>query len=565
MSASATRPAVLRIAALSRPHAARLATAAVLGALAVAAGIGLLATSGYLISRAAQQPPILELSVAIVAVRAFGVSRAVLRYLERLAGHDATLRTLGSMRAGLFARLEPLVPGGLPGVRTGDLLSRFVADVDELQNLWLRAAGPMAVALLAGTLAVGIAAFALPAAALVLAAALLAAGVALPAAGLLAARSGSRREAPARARLSAELVEALACAPELAAYGAAAAAAERVDACDRALQRHRRRTALVSAGAEGAVTALAGLAVAGVLLVAVPAVSDGRLSGVLLGMLALLALGAFEAVRPLPAAAAHLAGTAQAARRVLDLTDRTPPVTDPPSPLAAAAVGDLRVRGVRARYGDGPWVLAGVDLEVRPGRIVALTGPSGAGKTTLANLLVRFRDPDEGTIELDGHDLRRYAQADVRRVVGLAGQEAHLFPTSIRENLRIARPGASDAELTDALRRAHSDGWVAGLPDGLDTRLGEGGSGVSGGQRQRLALARALLADVRVLVLDEPAAHLDAQAGAELTRELLDTARAAGVGVVLITHRRGGLEAADEVLELRDGRIGAAPAGAVSP
>jgi ATP-binding cassette, subfamily C, bacterial CydC len=565
VSAAAERAPLHRIAQLSRPYAARLAAAAVLGALAIGASIGLMATAGYLISRAAERPPILELSVAIVAVRFFGVSRAVLRYLERLAGHDATLRALGSVRARLFERLEPLVPGGLPGMRAGDLLSRFVADVDELQNLWLRAVGPMAVAVLAAALAVAVAAFALPAAALVLAVALALAGAVLPAIGAIAGRAGSAREAPARARLSAELVDALASAPELAAYGAAGAAAARIDACDRALQRHRRRTALVSAGAEGAVTALAGMAVAAVLVVAVPAVSGHTLSGVYLGMLALLALAAFEAVRPLPAAAAHLAGTAQAARRVLELTDREPPVADPPAPRAVAGPGHVGVHAVRARYADGPWVLDGVSLDLPPGRIVALTGPSGAGKTTLANLLVRFRDPDEGSVQLDGHDLRRYAQADVRRVVGLGGQEAHLFPTSIRENLRIARPAAADSELVDALARAHCGDWVAALPDGLDTLLGEDGQGVSGGQRQRLSLARALLADVRLLVLDEPAAHLDAQAGADLTRELLETARGAGVGVLLITHRRGGLEAADDVLELRGGRIGAAPGAPVSP
>ena len=340
MSATAQRPALVRIAALSRPHAARLAAAAVLGALAIGAGIGLMATSGYLISRAAQQPPILELSVAIVAVRFFGVSRAVLRYLERLSGHDATLRALGTMRARLFARLEPLVPGGLPGVRTGDLLSRFVADVDELQNLWLRAAGPMAVALLAGALAVGDRrcrparrprSSSPPRS--------LTAGVALPAVGLRRPRGRPRdasrpparacrrswsRRSPARPSWSrsARRTRPPRASTPATARCCATAAAPRSS----------------SAFAEGAVTALAGLAVVGVLVVSVPAVSGGTLSGVLLGMLALLALAArSRPCGPLPAAAAHLAGTAQAARRVLDLTDRTPPVADPEAPLAAAA------------------------------------------------------------------------------------------------------------------------------------------------------------------------------------------------------------------------------------
>ena len=218
--------------------------------------------------------------------------------------------------------------------------------------------------------------------------------------------------------------------------------------------------------------------------------------------------------------------------------------------------GDLSLRGVSMRYSaEAPLVLDGLDLDLPAGGIVALVGPSGSGKTTIANLLVRFRDPDAGAILLDGHDLREYAQADVRRVVGLAGQEAHLFPTSIRENLRIAQPDASDDELIEALGRARAWDWVSALPDGLDTHVGEDGGRVSGGERQRLALARAFLADVRLLVVDEPDAHLDEETADALVRDLLAAARAAGLGVLLITHRPVSPELVDRIAVLRDGRI----------
>jgi ABC-type transport system involved in cytochrome bd biosynthesis fused ATPase/permease subunit len=291
------------------------------------------------------------------------------------------------------------------------------------------------------------------------------------------------------------------------------------------------------------------------LVVTVPAVHGGALEGVMLGMLALLALGAFEAVRPLPAAATQRPSTAAAAARVLALTDRTPPVTDPAQPLAPVGRGGVELRGVRVSYDDEAPVLDGVDLVLEPGSVTALTGPSGAGKTTLAQLLVRFRDPDRGQVLLDGVDMRDHAQADVRRIVGLAGADAHVFPTSIRENLLIARPGASDGELEHALRSAHAWEWVAERPGGLDAAVGEAGGLLSGGQRQRLALARALLADVRLLVLDEPAAHLDEQAAAELVPELLRAARTAGVGVLLITHGQAGLAEADRVATLANRRI----------
>jgi ABC-type multidrug transport system fused ATPase/permease subunit len=233
-------------------------------------------------------------------------------------------------------------------------------------------------------------------------------------------------------------------------------------------------------------------------------------------------------------------------------------VRDPETPAERTPTGRLELRGVAARYGDDqPWVLDGVDLALDPGEVVALVGESGTGKSTMAHLAVRFRDPDRGAVLLDGCDLRRLDQESVRREVVLAGQEAHLFATSIRENLRIGRPGVDDDELREALVRAHADDFVAGLPEGLDTMVGEDGAHVSGGQRQRLALARALLARPRFLILDEPDAHLDDEVADVLVPELVAAAREAGVGVLVITHRRSAAGAADRVVELGGGRLAA--------
>jgi thiol reductant ABC exporter CydC subunit len=314
-----------------------------------------------------------------------------------------------------------------------------------------------------------------------------------------------------------------------------------------------RRGALADGAGDGLRLLVMGATVTGVLAVAVSAHAAGRFDRVSIAVLALLALASFEAVQPLTQAARERTEALAAGQRLLELTDRVPAITDPPEP--APPPGEpftVAVEGVRARYApDGPPVIDDFDLQLEPGKRVALVGPSGAGKTTVVNLLVRFLDPEEGRVTLAGRDLREYRQEDVRRAIAVAGQDSHLFSTTIRENVRLARPGATDDEVENALRRARILDWVRRLPDGWNTLVGEEGRELSGGQRQRLVVARALLANARVLVLDEPTAHLDTTTARELIDDVLDAA--ADRSVLLITHRTEGLDRMDEVVTLPTG------------
>jgi thiol reductant ABC exporter CydC subunit len=546
---------------LQAPSPGRTALAAALGALAVVLGACLLGTAGYLISRAAEQPPILSLTVAIVAVRAFGIARPIARYCERLVSHDLALRGLSRLRVAVYRRLEPLAPGGLGSDRQGDLMSRAVADVDAQQNLVLRGLLPPAVALAAGaTIVIGMA-FILPVAALALAIGLVLAGSLGPAAAWTATRVSGRRRAAARGALSADLVELLRGSPELVAFGAGEAALARLRGRDAALRRIDRRDAAAAGAGETLAVVVAGATALAVLLLAASAARAGAIDRVEIAALVLLAIAAFEATQPLAPALRTIPATLGAGRRVAALVERRPVVRDPARPQAAPTVPALAMEHVRFRHGPaGPWLLDGVDLELPPGRRVALVGASGAGKTTIAHLLVRFLDPIAGRVTLGGADLRELAQVDVRRMVTLAEQDAHLFSTSILENVRLARPDADERAIESALRRAQLWPWVSSLPGGWHTLVGEDGAQLSGGQRQRVSLARALLADAPVLVLDEPTAHLDGEAAAAFVGDAL---RAAGDrSVLLITHRPEGIELVDEVLTLEGGRLrrGAPPA-----
>jgi thiol reductant ABC exporter CydC subunit len=530
---------------------ARLLGAAFLGVLTLVFGVGLMGTSGYLISRAAEHPAVLSLTAAIVGVRFFGLARPIARYFERLASHDVALRSLGRARARVYESVEPLAPAQLEDDRRGDLLSRFVADVDSLQNLYLRGLEPPLVALIAGSVSVVLAAVVLPAAGLVLAVGLLVAGLVVPAFSSSIARRSASQQADARGALTAELVETLAGSAELVAFGVEHERLRTLGRVDSRLVRIARRAAVADGLGDALRVLVNGMTVVAVLALAVSAHADGRLDRTLIALLGLVSLAAFEAVQPLTESFRELRSTIAAGRRVLELTDRKPLIVDPAHPLPSPSSPlPVVIEDVRVRYGpDEQPALDNFSLRLEPGTRIVLLGRSGAGKTTVARLLLRFVDPERGRVTLGGEDLRCYRQEDVRRAIAMAGQDAHLFSTTIRDNLRLGKPSARDQDLLEALRAARLLEWVERLPDGLDTLVGEEGRELSGGQRQRLVLARALLTEAPLLVLDEPTAHLDSPTAKRLVQDLF--ANAGERCVLLITHRPEGLELADEVVVLR--------------
>jgi thiol reductant ABC exporter CydC subunit len=591
---------LLRTLAIARPAAGRLALATLLGAGAVAAAIGLIATSAWLISRSSQRPQESVVAVAIVGVQFFALSRGLCRYGERLVSHDAAFRVLSNLRVTVYERLERLAPLGLPAFRSGELLARLVHDVDSLQDLLLRVVPPFAIALLVGAGTVGLVWLMLPAAGLILLVALLIAGVLVPwLTGKLAAR-GEARQAATRGLLTASVVDLLEGAPELVVNGAVPEQLASTLATDAELTRIAGASARTAGVGQGLTTLCCGLAMWGALLVGVAAVRAGRLDGVLLAGIALIPLVAFELVTGLPAATQTLQRVRRAAARVQEVIDTPVPVVDPKHPLTLDMT-DGRLSGTSMPIVDGPdgrlsgtsvpivdghdsrpiadrahsglhpnlklralcscypdareQALCGMDLDLSPGRRVAVVGPSGAGKSTLAGVLLRFLPYQGGSATLDGIEIDRLRGDELRRVVGLVSQDAHVFDSTIEQNLRLARREATEGELRDALAEARLLDWVDGLPEGLATEVGERGARMSGGQRQRLAIARALLADFPVLILDEPGEHLDTQTADAIVADLLAGAGAHDRATLLITHRLTQLEDVDEVIALDRGRV----------
>ncbi len=560
-TAEATKPELDRWRALERavrlvsPRRGQLILSIALGAGAILAAVGLLAVAGVLISKAALQPEILTLTIFTVGVRALAIARALLRYCERLVSHDLAFRVLAELRVRFFERLIPLVPEGLRGIRSGDVLSRFVGDVDTLQDLYLRALGPPLIALLAIVLLAAAVAIVLPTGAVVLVVAMLIAGLLLP---MLAARAGRRsglREAPARAQLSAELVELVSGAAELAVYGREQQWAQRIEQADAKLAATERPGAWISGVTSGAGVAIGGAAMIGVAAIGVQATASGQLDGVLLAGIVFLTIGAFEAVVGLPDAAQRLTACAQAAARLESVTEAPVPVSDPPSPAPVPLAGSLIFDQVSVEFDGRPQAaLSEVSATLAPGSRIALVGASGAGKTTLASCAVRFLDPSSGRVTLGGADIRELSQDALRSAVRLVSQDAYLFTTTIAQNVRLAAPEASDEQIIAALARAGLGPWIASLPEGIETLVGEEGAEVSGGQRGRIALARGLIAQSQIVILDEPTANLDA-VGARDLLSAIGSERSDRRAMLVITHTVEGLEEFDEIIVLEGGEV----------
>lgn len=544
----------LRLLGFLRPHLPRVALAVLLGVATVASNVGLLATAAYVISVATLVPLLGFLVVPSYLVRLFGISRAGARYAERMVSHDLTFRLLADLRVWFYGRLEPLAPARLLRHRSGDLLSRVVKDVEELENVYLRIVSPVAVAATISLITFLIFYTFDAMLAFVALGFLASTGVGVPLLVRRLARGLGRRQLELRGELNAKIVDGVQGVQDILAFGREEDRKQEISTLNRKLGRVQGRMAFITGLQDALGDLMMNLAMISVLVLTIPLVATGEIRGVYLAFLALVILGSFEAVQPLGKAFQFLGRSVNAGERLFEIADAKPEITDPPNPLSPSTNHTLRFDDVTFRYErDAPPVLRDISFALEPGKRVAVVGPSGAGKSTLADLVLRFWDPTSGRITLGGHDLRDYAQRDLRDLVGVVSQDTHVFTDTLRGNLLVAKLEATDADLRRALARAQLGDLAEHLPNGLDTHLGEQGLRLSGGERQRLSIARSLLKDAPLLILDEPTANLDPETEVGVLDAAYDLMR--DRATLVITHRLVRMEDVDEILVLDGGRI----------
>jgi len=541
---------------LSLPYIGRMLLSVLLGTATVAAGVGLLSTSAYLIARATLQPSIAELQVAIVAVRAFGLARGGLRYLERLTTHSAAFRLLSRLRLWFYDRIEPLAPAGLRGLHSGDLLARIVSDIETLDDFFVRGLSPIGVAL--GTcLAAGafLGGYDLRLA-LELAVAFLLGGALTSWMMRTLGRRASARIVALRGELQVLELDLIQGLGDLLLAGSVARQLLQLQTLERSLAGLQRRDAALGGLAAALPALFADITAAAVLLTAAPSIRAGLLPGYLLPVLMLAAIASFEAIAPLPETFQRLDRQLTAGHRLFELAELPVPIPPPAAPVPMPGRNDLELRGVTFSYGaqERP-ALTDLELELPEGSTLGLVGPSGAGKSTVVRLITRLYPYSTGQITLGGLDLRALDPSGVRSRMAVISQHSDFFSGTLRENLLLANPQASDGELLDALGQARLGEFVAHLPRGLDTHVGERGLTLSGGEGQRVAIARALLRHAPIVIVDEFDAHLDAQTRAELLEVVLELIRTRTA--LIATHSLIGFERLDRFAVLQEGTIAA--------
>ncbi len=539
-----------------------MALSALIGTATVLSGIGLAATSAYLISQAALHPSEAALSIAIVGVRFFGIARGAFRYLERLVSHKAAFRLLADMRVWFYKALVPLVParlmtlknGSQQELRSGDVLRRAVADVDLLQNFYIRVlAPPIVAALVALLMWLFLGAFG-GLFGLVYLGLFLLSSVVIPALSHLASRELGQRIVATRSDLQAQLVDSVQGIADLVAFGQEQQQAAHIQALTKKLNRMQMVTAYIGGTQNALTNFLMNMTAWVMLFIAIPFVHSGQLDGIFLALLVLSALASFEIVLPLPATFQQLGGNLKAASRLFEIVDALPAVTEPQHPAPLPQDTTLHIKQLNFRYAqDEPYVLRDINLTLRPDDYVMLVGPSGSGKSTLTRLLLRFFEYEEGHITLGGRELREYKQDDLYTLVSVVEQDTHLFNTTIRANLLLAQPEASEEAMIEAARNANLHEFVQTLPNGYDTQVGEQGFLLSGGERQRVAIARAFLKNTPIVLLDEPTVNLDAIAEQSVLQAI--HALSKGRATLMVTHRLTAMESADEILVFQQGHI----------
>ena len=547
---------LLRLLRLYRPYVRWMLSGIALSSTVVIANVGLLALAGWFIASMAVAGiggPGVEYFAPAAGIRALAILRTGGRYGERLVTHEATFRLIARLRTWFYEHLEPLAPARLQHYRGGDLLSRIRADIDSLDNFYLRAIAPsVAASITVVAMVAFLFLFSRPVA-LADGAGLLLAGVALPLLALCFGRAPGRQAVALRSDLRAAVSDTVRGLGELVVCRADARQRATVSRLGTELVAAGRRQAILGAASSALSEFGAHLTMWLALVLAIPLVAGHALPGPDLAMIALFVLASFEAVAALPLAFGTLGETLAAAARIFEIVDAAPAVTEPAIAAAAPTRFDLRIEGLRMRYAnDAPWALDGVDLIVPQGGSLGVVGPSGSGKTSLLNVLLRFWDYQEGCVAVGGVSLRALGGDSMRGLCAVVSQQTHLFNTSVRENLRLARPNAGEAELHVALRDAALLDEVMAMPNGLDTMVGETGTRLSGGQARRLALARAFLRHAPLVFLDEPTEGLDA-ASEHLVLQALATLMRDRT-TVLITHYRQALRLVDDVVKLECGR-----------